>query len=148
MSEEKLKESKKYKWSQKKINVAVALSEGVMTQRKIADKFKITETSISLWKREPEFLQKIDELTLAHDKATRAGLLREAYQGLEIKRDKIPEDKTTHLDYTKAIADMQGLNKQKIDVNHSGEITHNEIVSTPDVLEAANNLAKKIAESK
>lgn len=124
ISDKELKKRGKYKWSQKKIKVANALSEGILTQTKIAEKFKITETSISLWKREPEFLQRVDELTLAIDKATRAGLLREAYQGLEIKRENISDDKTTHLDYTKAIADLQGLNKQKVDVNHSGEVKH------------------------
>ncbi|WP_305063767.1 hypothetical protein [Methanococcoides sp.] len=74
------------------------------------------------WKKIPEFLAKVDELTLDHENATRAGLLRECYKGLDLKRGKIEQDKNTHLHYVQEIADLKGLKKQKVE--HSGSVEH------------------------
>lgn len=108
---------KKYKWSKKKSDVALAMSRGIFTQRDIAEQFNISETSISIWKRDPEFLERVDVLTIANENATRAGLLREAYIGLDIKRNNIVEDKSTHLDYMKEISDLQALKKQLVELS-------------------------------
>lgn len=109
---------KKFQWTPKKLNIARTIAEGIRSQRDIAREFDITEETISRWKQAPEFMEKVDEFTLAHEKATKAGLLREAYKGLAVKEKKIKDDKSTHLDYVKTIADIQGHSKQT--VRHEG----------------------------
>jgi len=136
--------AKKSEWSERKKEVIRALAEGVETQREIAKRFHLKESSISRWKLDPEFLKAVDDITLSLERHTLAGMLRR----IDSKQQEttVKKDEWTKLEEMKS--KLLGFDKQKIDVNHSGEITHNEIVSTPDVLEAANNLAKKIAESK
>ncbi len=118
--------------SKKKLDVAKAIAGGTDTQRDIAKVFDINENTISRWKEHPEFLEKIDEFTLSHELATKAGLLRECYKGLEIKQLKVDYDKTTHLDYLKQIAEIQGHKKQKVE--HSGSVEHtgSVVVYLPD----------------
>lgn len=114
------------------MDVIKALSEGTKSQCDIAKEIGIDETTISRWKRSPEFLEKIDEFTLSHELATKAGLLRECYEGVDLKVDKIENDKTTHLDYLKQIAEIQGHKKQKVE--HSGSVEHtgSVVVYLPD----------------
>ncbi|WP_135612769.1 hypothetical protein [Methanococcoides sp. AM1] len=116
------KNVKEFTWSKKKLEVAKAISKGTQTHGDIAEAFDITQETISRWKQHPEFLEKIDEFTLSHELATKAGLLRECYKGLDLKIDKIEGDKTTHLDYVKQIAEIQGHKKQKVE--HSGSVEH------------------------
>jgi hypothetical protein len=110
----KPKKAKEFKWSAKSKKVAILIAEGFGTQTEISTEVGVHESTISKWKREPEFLEKVDELTLAYEKASKAGLLREAYKGLNIKSKNISNDKSSHLDYVKAIADIQGHSKQTI----------------------------------
>lgn len=126
------KNVKEFTWSKKKLDVAKAMAEGTSTQRSIAEQFSISEVTISRWKDHPEFLNKVDEFTLDHEQATRAGLLRECYKGLNLKRDKIEDDKNTHLHYVQEIADLKGMKKQKVE--HSGSIDSTEsiVVYIPD----------------
>lgn len=123
---------KKFVWSKKKLDVAKAISEGIDSQDTIAKALDLTPETISRWKQHPEFLEKIDEFTLNHEQATRAGLLRECYKGLDLKREKIEQDKNTHLHYVQEIADLKGLKKQKVE--HSGSVEHtgNVVVYLPD----------------
>ena len=131
-------------WSDNKRKAAELMAEGLYTQTEIAKSLDIRDETISRWKREPEFLQRVDDLTLALERHQLAGMLRR----LDEQQDKTTVGKTDWLKIEEFKAKLRGFDKVKVDVNHSGEITHKEIVSTPDVLEAANNLAKKIAESK
>ncbi|MCK5013641.1 MAG: helix-turn-helix domain-containing protein [Candidatus Omnitrophica bacterium] len=137
-------QAKKGEWSDRKIETARALSEGTETQTEIAERLNLQQSTISRWKKDPVFLKKVDGMTLALERHSLAGMLRriDSKQNLTT----VKKDEWTELEKTKI--KLLGFDKVKVDVNHSGEITHNEIVSTPDVLEAANNLAKKIAESK
>ena len=137
-------QAKKGEWTERKLKTAIALAEGIETQREISARVGVDESTISHWKQEPEFLKKVDDMTLALERHTLAGMLRriDSKQNLTT----VKKDEWTKLEEMKS--KLLGFDKQKIDVNHSGEITHNEIVSSPDVLDAANNLAKKIAESK
>ena len=137
-------QAKKGEWSDRKLETARALSEGIETQREISKRIGVEESTISRWKSDPVFLQKVDDLTLALERHQLAGMLRR----LDEQQDKTTVGKTDWLKIEEFKAKLRGMDKVKVDVNHSGEITHNEIVSTPDVLDAANNLAKKIAESK
>ena len=136
--------AKKSEWSERKKEVARALAEGLETQREIAKRFNLKESSISRWKLDPEFIKFVDDITLSLERHTLAGMLRRIDS--KQKETTVKKDEWTKLEEMKS--KLLGFDKVKVDVNHSGEITHNEIVSTPDVLEAANNLAKKIAESK
>lgn len=111
-----------FKWTAKKLAIAKGLSMGYKSTKVVSSENDISVRQIQRWKSHPDFMLKVDELTLAHDKATKAGLLREAYKGLNIKRCNIEEDKTTHLDYMKEIADLQAHKKQNIEL--SGSISH------------------------
>ena len=117
-------ESKVFNWSTKRKEAALLLSTGLKTQRQVCEEVHITEKTMCEWKKFPAFLEKIDELTLKNENFTRAGLLKECLKGLTVKTGSIEEDRSTHLDYVKAIAELQGLTKQKIeldaDMKHSG----------------------------
>ncbi len=127
-----LKNVKEFTWSKKKLDVAKAMAEGTSTQRSIAEQFNISEVTISRWKEFPEFLSKVDEFTLSHELATKAGLLRECYRGIDAKGKNIDGDRTTHLDYVKHATEIQGHKKQKVE--HSGSVEHTGgvIVYLPD----------------
>lgn len=111
-----------FEWSENKLKVAKLLSEGTMTHEEIANECNIARITIFRWKKFPDFMEKIDEFTLSHERATKAGLLRECYKGLYLKSDNIEGDRTTHLDYVKQITEIQGLKKQKVE--HSGSVDH------------------------
>ena len=111
-----------FQWSDNRLKAAKLLAEGTKTHEEIAKECGIARETISRWKQHPEFLEKIDEFTLSHELATKAGLLRELYKGADKKRENIDSDKTTHLDYMKAIADVQGHKKHKVE--HSGTVEH------------------------
>ena len=137
-------QAKKGEWSDRKLETARSLSEGIETQTEIAERLNLQQSTISRWKKDPVFLKKVDSMTLALERHQLAGMLRR----IDSKQQEttVKKDEWAKLEEMKS--KLLGFDKVKVDVNHSGEITHNEIVSTPDVLEAANNLAKKIAESK
>ena len=137
-------QAKKGEWSDRKLETARALSEGIETQTEIAARLNLQQSTISRWKKDPVFLKKVDDMTLTLERHQLAGMLRR----LDEQQEKTTVGKTDWLKIEEFKAKLRGFDKVKVDVNHTGEITHNEIVSTPDVLEAANTLAKKIAESK
>ena len=70
------KNAKKGGWSENKLRVAEAMATGGETQGEIAERFGIEQSTISRWKHEPEFLQKIDDITLTLERHTLAGMLR------------------------------------------------------------------------
>ena len=108
-SEDKpINKNQNFEWTPKKLAVAEALSIGIEKQGDIALRFDISQETISRWKSHPEFMEKIDELTLKNESAIRAGLLREALKGLGIKTQSIGEQKTTHIDYLKLISELVG----------------------------------------
>jgi len=118
---------KKFVWTKKKIDVAKELSEGIKTGVEIATAHNTTYKTIWEWKKYPEFLEKIDDFTIAHERGTVAGLLRELYKGLKIKSELIKEDKGKHIDYVKEIGDLKGHKKQRTE----GTMTH--IVHAPEL---------------
>jgi hypothetical protein len=119
-----VKKSKVFTWTPARKAAALALSTGLKTQRQVCKELNITEKTMCEWKKSHVFLEEIDRLTLKNELATRAGLLRECLKGLDLKRDHIEGDKNTHLHYVQTIADLQGLIKQKVDIegnmNHTG----------------------------
>lgn len=116
-----INDDKKEQFTGKKYKAALMMSEGIKTQREIAECLNTTEVTISRWKQDPEYKALIDKLTLENDLASRAGLLRAMYKGASLKEDNIKEDKSTHLDYMKGIAKVQGLESQKVEI--SGEVS-------------------------
>ena len=141
-------EVNKFPWSPQSKQAAELLACGTMLQKEIAVIIDIAEETISRWKRNPEFMQVVDELTLTHEKATRAGLLRGLYKGLAIKSKKIDDDRTTYLDFSKEIAELQNLKKQQIELK--GDINHSfdpNTLSDPDVIKAIDELEISISKS-
>ena len=102
---------KKKHYTGNKLKAALAMASGEKTQRETAAELGIPESTISRWKRDAEYLAYVDDLTLKHENASKAGLLRSVLSGMKIKEDSIDADKSTHLDYVKAAADLQGHNK-------------------------------------
>ncbi|MCK5216580.1 MAG: hypothetical protein KAJ93_02265 [Methanosarcinales archaeon] len=126
----------KQPYSGKKFKAALMLSEGIKTQKEIAAEVNTTTVTISRWKQEPEYKAYIDQLTLENDMASRAGMLRALYKGASLKEKNIKEDKSTHLDYMKGIAKVQGLESQKVEI--SGEVSIKKIEITTSKREDAD----------
>ena len=103
-----------FEWTPQKEEAARMLGEcefgGI--QDEIAAQLGICAQTIINWKKYPEFLDRIDAVTLSSQYATRAGLVREAIKGMRIKEPGIREDRTTHLDYLKVSADLSGNSQE------------------------------------
>lgn len=118
---------KKFIWTVKKLDIVKELAEGTKTGEQIASESGVAYKTIWAWKQYPEFLEKIDEFTIAHERGTVAGLLRELYKGLKIKSELIKKDKGKHIDYLKEIGELKGHKKQRTE----GIITH--IIQAPEL---------------
>jgi len=118
----------KFTWTPKRKLAAKLLSEGTKNYTEVSKAAGINRDTLLEWRKHEEFLEKVDELTLKNELATRAGLLRECLLGLDKKKNYIESDKNTHLHYVQAIADLQGLLKQKVELegnmNYTGEAVH------------------------
>ena len=113
-----------FKWTPQRKQAALLLSLGTKNYEEVAAEVRIHISTLWEWRKNPIFLKEVDRLTLENEQATRAGLLRECLKGLNLKRNHIETDKNTHLHYVQAIADLQGLMKQKVELegnmNHTG----------------------------
>ncbi len=118
------------------------MAAGKMPLVDIAAEAGIIGSRITAWKHYKEFMDKVDELTLEYAEATRAGLLREALYGLDIKREDVKSDRSSHLDYVKEIAELQGLKKQQIE--HSGGLKVN--VTVTEAVEEYAEVLEGLAE--
>ena len=110
-----------FKWNENRYEAAKKLSAGIETNGDIAKAAGINDRTLRRWKEDKEFMSYVDKLTLENELASRAGMLRALYRGAGIKEDNIKEDKSTHLDYMKGIAKVQGLESQKVEI--SGEVS-------------------------
>jgi hypothetical protein len=119
-------EGKVFTWTPARKAAALMLSTGLKTQRQVCLELHITEKTMCEWKKFPAFIEEIDNLTLKNENFTRAGLLKACLKGMDMKKNLIPDDRSTYLDYVKMISDLQGLTKQKIELEgnmkHSGSI--------------------------
>ena len=113
-----------WRWTSQRKKAAFLLSLGTKKLEDIALEVGVNERTLYDWRQSSVFREEVDRLTLKNELATRAGLLRECLKGLDLKRNHIENDKNTHLHYVQAIADLQGLLKQKVEfdgnVNHTG----------------------------
>ena len=112
--------AKKGEWSGNKKGVAEAMAEGTMTQGEIAKTFHIQDSTISRWKSEPEFLMKVDKLTLALERHSVAGMLRR----LDQKQEETAIGKNEWLKIEEFKAKLRGFDKTKVE--HTGSVDLNE----------------------
>lgn len=136
------KDLRPFTWTAQSIEVAAMMAAGKMPLVDIAAEAGIIGSRITAWKHYKEFMDKVDELTLEYAEATRAGLLREALYGLDIKREDVKSDRSSHLDYVKEIAELQGLKKQQIE--HSGGLKVN--VTVTEAVEEYAEVLEGLAE--
>ena len=136
------KDPKPFKWTKRKCDVAADIAEGKYSHMEIAAMHEIGNQTISGWKQNMEFMAYVDKLTLEYELATRAGLLRECYTGIQQKRDEILSDKTTHLDYVRAAADIQGLKKSEIELGGALKVD----LTAEEALGKYESLLAKLAE--
>lgn len=132
----------KFQWTANKLRVAALIAEGAYYQQEIADICEISHKSITFWKQNLEFMAKVDEFTLEYELATRAGLLRECYAGIQHKRDELLSDRTTHLDYVKAAADIQGLKKSEVELKGGLKVE----LTAEEALDQYEELLARLAE--
>ena len=111
-------QAKKGGWSDRKIETARALSEGIETQTEIAARLNLQQSTISRWKKDPVFLKKVDDMTLALERHQLAGMLRR----LDEQQEKTTIGKTDWLKIEEFKAKLRGMDKVKVDVNHKGEV--------------------------
>ena len=105
--------TKKTPYTGKKLKAALMMSEGLKSQRDISEELDMHESTISKWKHDSDFAAFVDKMTLEHETASRAGLLRRAYAGAHLKQLKAGDDRSPHIDYLKFIADLQGIRGDK-----------------------------------
>lgn len=117
---------REFSWDETRIAAAALLSQG-LTVMQTATELRISDGKLANWRTFRDFMQRVDDLTLECEFATRAGLLREAMTGLTLKREMIDSDRSTHLDYIKEIADLQGLKKTQVE--HTGGVKLNVTIS-------------------
>lgn len=141
--------SKVFLWTYKRKTAALLLSTGTKTQREVCKEINITEKTMCEWRKYPEFLEEIDRLTLKNENFTRAGLLKECLKGLTLKMGNIEEDRSTHLDYIKMIAELQGHTKQKIelDANMKHDIKQPSEMTDEELEQAIEDDRKKLIEA-
>jgi len=117
------------------------MASGTMTQEQIAKECSVNRVTVTKWNQVPEFKEKVAELILLDERATKAGILRRALKTLEKKSLVANEDRSTELDYLKFIADMMGLTDNTPQVNITNAVG---IVNSPEILKKANELSRKI----
>lgn len=106
-----------FNWTPERKKAALLLSNGEKTIDDIAEEMNITPRTLFNWRQHLDFQQEIERHILKNENFTRAGLLKECLKGLNIKTGNISEDRATHLDYIKAISDLQGLTRHKIELD-------------------------------
>jgi transposase-like protein len=111
-------------WTPQRKKAALLIAEGTKNYTDIALEIGVNYVTLWEWRQHPIFQAEVSRLTLANEKATREGLLRIAYKAIEEKIGNIADDKNTVLEWSKFIVELQGLSKQKIEVdaNIKGEL--------------------------
>lgn len=117
------------------------MATGDMTQQEIAKECNVRRETVAVWNMHPEFKEKVVELVLLDERATKAGILRRALTTLDKKSKTAADDKSTELEYLKFIADLMGITDHNPQVNITNAVG---IVNSPEILEKANELSRKI----
>ena len=115
-----------FKWTGQRKKAALLISEGTKNYEKITEEVGVHYVTFWEWRQHPIFQAEVSRLILANEKASREGLLRLAYKAIEEKIGRIADDRSTVLEWTKFIADIQGYLKQKMEleanVSHTGGV--------------------------
>jgi predicted DNA-binding protein (UPF0251 family) len=129
----------KWNWTGQRLKAAKLMAVGDMTHEEIAKECDVKRETVSRWNAVPEFKEKVVELVLLDERATKAGILKRAFNTLEKKSENAGDDKTTELDYLKFIADLMGHTKQTI--KHEGNAGVNVVFYLP-----GNNRDEKVVD--
>jgi hypothetical protein len=133
----------KWNWNHRRLLAAKLIATTTLTHEEIAKKCSVNRSTVSEWNMHHEFKEKVTELVLLDERATKAGILRRALNTLEEKSLKAADDKTTELDYLKFVSDLVGLTDKKEGVN---VFNVTGIVHSPEVIQAANDLVRRLSE--
>jgi len=121
-----------FHWTGPRMRAVLLIAEGKTRHEAIALDVGVHYSTYWDWRQHPIFQAELSRLTLANEKATREGLLRLAFRAIEAKIGNVADDRSTVLEWSKFIADLQGHMKQKIElegnVNHTGEV----VIYIPD----------------
>lgn len=129
-----------FKWTGQRKKAALLISEGTKNYEEIAEEVGVHRETFWEWRKHPIFQEEVSRLTLENEKATREGLLRIAYKAIEKKMKGITDDKSTVLEWSKFIAELQGHTKQKIELDaNMKHSTANYAEMTDDELQQALN---------
>lgn len=111
-------------WTGPRKKAALLISEGIKNYEEIAEEVGVHRKTFWVWRQHPIFQAEVSRLTLSNEKATREGLLRLAYKAIEKKIGSIADDKSTVLEWSKFIADLQGHVKKQVglDANMKHEV--------------------------
>jgi hypothetical protein len=129
----------KWNWNPRRLKAAELIAVGKMTHEEIAKECSVNRSTVSEWNMHPEFKEKVMDLILLDERATKAGILKRAMDSLEKKTEKVDDDKTTELDYLKFISEFQGHTKQGGDLIINNATA---VVMSPEVSEKANELSR------
>ncbi|MDD3511981.1 MAG: phBC6A51 family helix-turn-helix protein, partial [Fermentimonas sp.] len=113
----KVTNSNVFIWTGPRTKAANLISEGIKNYEEIAEEVGVHRKTFWVWRQHPIFQAEVSRLTLSNEKATREGLLRLAYKAIEKKIGSIADDKSTVLEWSKFIADLQGFLKQKVELD-------------------------------
>jgi hypothetical protein len=116
---------------------------GTHTHEEIAKVCGVRRETVTIWNQVPEFKEKVVELVLLDERATKAGILQRALKTLEEKSKSAPGDKSTELDYLKFIADMTGITSTKPEVIVNNAVA---VIGSPEIIESANELSRRLSE--
>lgn len=135
-----------FKWTGQRKNAALLISEGTKNYEEIALEVRVHISTLWEWRQHPIFQEEVSRLILANEKATREGLLRLAYKAIEEKIGSIADDKSTVLEWSKFIADLQGHMKHKVelDANMKHDIKQPSEMTDEELQQAIDNELSKL----
>ncbi len=139
-----------FKWTGQRKRAALLIAEGRKKYEEIALDIGVHYVTFWEWRQHPIFQAEVSRLILANEKATREGLLRIAYKAIEEKIDGVAGDRSTVLEWSKFIADLQGFIKQKVEMDanlkHSKEKDPSEMTDE-ELDQAIEDDRKKLIEA-
>jgi hypothetical protein len=127
-----------FKWTGQRRNAVILIAEGTKNYVEVAEEVRVRRETLWEWRQHPIFQAELNRLTLENEKATREGLLRIAYKAIEKKMGSITDDRSTVLEWSRFIAELQGHTKQKIELDaNMKHSTANYAEMTDDELQQA-----------
>jgi transposase-like protein len=137
----KVTNSNVFVWTGPRKKAALFISEGTKNYEEIAGEVGVHRKTFWEWRQHPIFQAEVSRLTLANEKATKEGLLRLAYKAIEEKMGNIADDRSTVLEWSKFIADLQGHVKKQVglDANMKHEVKDLSKMTDEELVEIINN---------